>query len=204
MGISLWFLKKVVNKAIGWTGCAHHEKHPKWLRTTDCEKCEVGRAQRAMKLTKSAQFRIGERLQYELILPVHTSVRHFSDPASADHLLEIMPLSELCKCSDGLTFERAAEEVRRLKKLPSETERLKLYGLYKQAIHGNIPAEDLYPRREENEWSLRKYDAWKTLEGTTKEEAKEAYTQLAKEMIDKYERKIVRSKWNSEVWTVDY
>uniref|UniRef100_A0A1I7ZII6 ACB domain-containing protein n=1 Tax=Steinernema glaseri TaxID=37863 RepID=A0A1I7ZII6_9BILA len=115
-----------------------------------------------------------------------------------------MPLSELCKCSDDLTFERAAEEVRRLKKVPNELERLKLYGLYKQAIHGNIPPEDCYPRRDEDSWLAQKYDAWKRWEGTLRDDAKEEYVALAKQMIEKYERKIVRSKWNSEVWTVDY
>lgn len=40
--------------------------------------------------------------------------------------------------------------------------------------------------------------------GKTREECKQEYVRFAEEMIKKYERKIVRSKWNSEVWTVDY
>ncbi|KAK0393298.1 hypothetical protein QR680_000138 [Steinernema hermaphroditum] len=129
---------------------------------------------------------------------------YLSENSVMRHSVTVMPLSELCKCSDGLTFERAAEEVRRLKKMPNDLERLQLYGLYKQSIHGNIPPEDYYPRRADNEWSTQKYDAWKRLEGMSKEEAKEKYVKISKDMIEKYERKIVRSKWNSEVWTVDY
>ncbi|VDK85563.1 unnamed protein product [Litomosoides sigmodontis] len=57
-----------------------------------------------------------------------------------------MPLSELRKKWWGMNFNVAAEEMRRLDGEPDENEKLKLYGLYKQAIHGDIPAiEDYRP-----------------------------------------------------------
>lgn len=40
--------------------------------------------------------------------------------------------------------------------------------------------------------------------GKVKEECEKEYVKLAERMIKKYERNIKRSKWNSEVWTVDY
>lgn len=43
-----------------------------------------------------------------------------------------------------MNFDIAAEEMRRLAEEPTEEEKLKLYGLYKQAIHGDIPNEDDY------------------------------------------------------------
>ncbi|CAP21515.1 Protein CBG25061 [Caenorhabditis briggsae] len=54
----------------------------------------------------------------------------------------------------GLTFEIAAEEMRRLKSTPSEREQMKLYGLYKQALHGDIPNEDVYPVSQKEKQSL--------------------------------------------------
>uniref|UniRef100_A0A0M3HVN8 ACB domain-containing protein n=1 Tax=Ascaris lumbricoides TaxID=6252 RepID=A0A0M3HVN8_ASCLU len=43
-----------------------------------------------------------------------------------------------------MDFDVAAEEMRRLAREPTEDEKLHLYGLYKQAIHGNIPPQDDY------------------------------------------------------------
>lgn len=38
-----------------------------------------------------------------------------------------------------MTFHVAAEEMRRLAEDPEKTEKLVMYGLYKQAVHGDIP-----------------------------------------------------------------
>lgn len=40
--------------------------------------------------------------------------------------------------------------------------------------------------------------------GKDRQQCEKEYVQIAEEMIKKYGRKIVRCKWNSEVWTVDY
>ncbi|WKX95428.1 hypothetical protein Q1695_012126 [Nippostrongylus brasiliensis] len=89
-----------------------------------------------------------------------------------------MPLSELEKKWTGMTFDIAAEEMRRLKKEPTDEEKLVLYGLYKQSIHGDIPPEDSY--------------------GQSKASAQEEYVRFAEEMIRHYHRRIHRCKWNSE------
>uniref|UniRef100_A0A914XPI0 ACB domain-containing protein n=1 Tax=Plectus sambesii TaxID=2011161 RepID=A0A914XPI0_9BILA len=115
-----------------------------------------------------------------------------------------MPISELEKKWWGMNFNIAAEEMRRLKETPTEEEQLVLYSLYKQALHGDIPSEDLYIRPNSDTWAQRKYDAWLAIKGKSQERAKEDYVQAAQEMIKKYGRSIVRSQWNSQVWTVDY
>ncbi|MFH4982097.1 hypothetical protein AB6A40_008806 [Gnathostoma spinigerum] len=114
-----------------------------------------------------------------------------------------MPLSELVKKWWGMNFDIAAEEMRRLAKEPTEDEKLQLYGLYKQSIHGDIPPEDDYPKPTD-EWEIRKYNAWLSQKGKKEQQSKAQYVKLAENMIKKYERAIVRSRWNSEVWTVDY
>lgn len=44
----------------------------------------------------------------------------------------------------GMNFDIAAEEMRRLDDKPNDEEKLQLYGLYKQAIHGDIPSIEDY------------------------------------------------------------
>ncbi|CAI5441518.1 unnamed protein product [Caenorhabditis angaria] len=114
-----------------------------------------------------------------------------------------MPISELEKKWTGLVFETAAEEMRRLKSIPTERERLKLYGLYKQCIHGDIPNEDIYPIPAD-EFGQKKYAAWKSHKGANQNRCRIEYIKNSEEMIKRYGRKIIRCKWNSEVWSVDY
>ncbi|GMS84730.1 hypothetical protein PENTCL1PPCAC_6905, partial [Pristionchus entomophagus] len=114
-----------------------------------------------------------------------------------------MPLSELAKKTCGLTFDIAAEEMRRLKTSPSEEEWTILYGLYMQALHGDLPSQDIYPPPIEGK-AMTRYAVWMGRKGMRREEAKREYVEVAVRMIEKYERKIERSKWNSQVWTVDY
>ncbi|PIO59964.1 acyl CoA binding protein [Teladorsagia circumcincta] len=95
-----------------------------------------------------------------------------------------MPISDLEKKWTGMNFDIAAEEMRRLKKDPTDEEKLILYGLYKQSIHGNIPPQDIY--------------------GQHTQSAREEYVRFAEKMIQKYHRHVHRCKWNSEVWSVDY
>ncbi|KAK6733722.1 hypothetical protein RB195_017466 [Necator americanus] len=115
-----------------------------------------------------------------------------------------MPISELEKKWTGMDFNIAAEEMRRLKKMPTDEERLQLYGMYKQSIHGDIPPEEIYERPTEDEIAVRKYNAWAVRKGQSKEAARADYVRFAEEMIRRYHRTIIRCKWNSEVWTVDY
>uniref|UniRef100_A0A915PWJ2 ACB domain-containing protein n=1 Tax=Setaria digitata TaxID=48799 RepID=A0A915PWJ2_9BILA len=142
-----------------------------------------------------------------------------------------------------MNFDIAAEEMRRLDHEPNEDEKLQLYGLYKQAIHGNIPSSEDYPKPPDtDQWNLCKYNAWvknkeasackkernssklchrsrnmsdsKNLRtftiklskclGKDRQQCEKEYIHIAEEMLKKYGRRIVRCKWNSEVWTVDY
>ncbi|CAJ0957555.1 unnamed protein product, partial [Mesorhabditis belari] len=114
-----------------------------------------------------------------------------------------MPLSELRKKWWGMSFEIAAEEMRRLYKTPTNDEKLRLYGLYKQAIHGDIPSVEEYVKPGSG-FEREKYEAWERMRGRSSVSCKEEYVGVAEEMIKKYERNIVRSKWNADVWSVDY
>ncbi|CAJ0566843.1 unnamed protein product, partial [Mesorhabditis spiculigera] len=116
---------------------------------------------------------------------------------------EIPIVTKLRKKWQGLTFDIAAEEMRRLYKTPTNEEKLQLYSLYKQAVHGDIPPLDEYVKPGSG-FEKEKYEAWEAMRGKSATSCKAEYVQLAEEMIKKYERNIVRNKWNSDVWSVDY
>ncbi|MDH7484781.1 MAG: acyl-CoA-binding protein [Anaerolineae bacterium] len=76
-------------------------------------------------------------------------------------------------------FETAAKEALELPKRPDNQTLLRLYALYKQATVGNAPAE----RPEALDFVGRaKHDAWARLQGTTKEEAMQAYIDLVESL----------------------
>ncbi|XP_032018449.2 acyl-CoA-binding domain-containing protein 7 [Hylobates moloch] len=80
-------------------------------------------------------------------------------------------------------FDRAAEDVRKLKARPDDGELKELYGLYKQAIVGDIKIAcpgmlDLKGKAKWEAWNLRK--------GLSTEDAMGAYISKAKELIEKY------------------
>uniref|UniRef100_UPI0037E96363 acyl-CoA-binding domain-containing protein 7-like isoform X2 n=1 Tax=Semicossyphus pulcher TaxID=241346 RepID=UPI0037E96363 len=80
-------------------------------------------------------------------------------------------------------FEKLAEDVKKVKTRPTDQELLDLYGLYKQAVVGDIDTErpgmlDLKGKA--------KWDAWNTRKGMSKDDAMTAYITLAKEIISKY------------------
>lgn len=72
-------------------------------------------------------------------------------------------------------FERAAEEVKRLAKRPSNDELLKLYGLYKQATAGDATGERPGVLAIE---ARAKHDAWAKLSGLDAADAKQGYVKL--------------------------
>jgi acyl-CoA-binding protein len=70
-------------------------------------------------------------------------------------------------------FEKAAEEVQALR--PDNNTRLKLYGLFKQATHGDVSGDrpggfDFVGQA--------KYDAWSAVKGTSKSTAMQEYVDL--------------------------
>uniref|UniRef100_A0AAX7VTP9 Acyl-CoA binding domain containing 7 n=1 Tax=Astatotilapia calliptera TaxID=8154 RepID=A0AAX7VTP9_ASTCA len=80
-------------------------------------------------------------------------------------------------------FDKAAEDVKKVKAKPTDEELLFLYGLYKQAVVGDINTErpgmlDLKGKA--------KWDAWESRKGMSKDDAMSAYVTKAKEVISKY------------------
>ncbi|KAM4828865.1 acyl-CoA-binding domain-containing protein 7 [Thomomys bottae] len=80
-------------------------------------------------------------------------------------------------------FDKATGDVRKLKKRPEDEDLKQLYGLYKQAIIGDVNIAcpvmlDLKGKAKWEAWSLRK--------GLSKEDAMTAYVSKAKELIEKY------------------
>jgi diazepam-binding inhibitor (GABA receptor modulator, acyl-CoA-binding protein) len=80
-------------------------------------------------------------------------------------------------------FEKAAEEVRELKSLPSNEELLILYSWYKQATIGDVNIKEplFFKFRDKAKWK-----AWKSLEGTGKITAQKAYVEYVKQLKKKY------------------
>ncbi|XP_073856937.1 acyl-CoA-binding domain-containing protein 7-like [Macaca fascicularis] len=80
-------------------------------------------------------------------------------------------------------FDRATEDVRKLKARPDDGELKELYGLYKQAIIGdiNIECPGMLDLKGKAKW-----EAWNLKKGLSTEDAMSAYISKAKELIEKY------------------
>ncbi|XP_076859001.1 acyl-CoA-binding protein [Brachyhypopomus gauderio] len=80
-------------------------------------------------------------------------------------------------------FQKAAEEVKHLKAKPTDAEMLDVYALYKQATVGdvNIARPGMLDFTGKSKW-----DAWKTKEGISKEDAMKAYISKVEELKEKY------------------
>jgi acyl-CoA-binding protein len=79
-------------------------------------------------------------------------------------------------------FEQAAEEVTKLSEKPDSSDLLRLYALYKQGKEGDCTGDrpgmlDFVKRA--------KYDGWKALAGTSKEEAMQMYIDVVNELKEK-------------------
>uniref|UniRef100_A0A3Q2QPD4 Acyl-CoA binding domain containing 7 n=1 Tax=Fundulus heteroclitus TaxID=8078 RepID=A0A3Q2QPD4_FUNHE len=80
-------------------------------------------------------------------------------------------------------FKKVADEVKKVKTQPTNDELLVLYGLYKQAVVGDVNTDrpgllDLTGKA--------KWDAWESRKGMSKDEAMSTYITHAKEIISKY------------------
>jgi len=76
-------------------------------------------------------------------------------------------------------FQQAAEDVTKLSEKPDSGDLLRLYAMFKQGKEGDCAGErpgmlDFVKRA--------KYDAWKGLAGTSKEEAMQMYIDLVNEL----------------------
>ena len=82
------------------------------------------------------------------------------------------------------TFEESVEIVNtKMNKSLSNDELKEIYSLYKQATVGDVNVErpGMLDFKGKPKW-----DAWKSKEGMSQDEAKEKYIAYAKEMVDKY------------------
>uniref|UniRef100_A0A8B9KGE0 Acyl-CoA binding domain containing 7 n=1 Tax=Astyanax mexicanus TaxID=7994 RepID=A0A8B9KGE0_ASTMX len=80
-------------------------------------------------------------------------------------------------------FEKYADDVKKVKTRPTDQELLDMYGLYKQAIVGdiNIDKPGITDLKGKAKWQ-----AWNSRKGMSKDDAMTAYIGLAKENINKY------------------
>lgn len=76
-------------------------------------------------------------------------------------------------------FQKAAKDVQKLSKRPSDKELLNLYGLYKQATEGDVTGSK--PGLLDFK-AKAKYQAWSALKGTSEEEAMKAYVASVKKL----------------------
>ena len=72
-------------------------------------------------------------------------------------------------------FEQAAQEAQQLPKKPDNETLLQLYAYYKQATVGDVSGKR---PGFANMVDRAKYDAWKNVKGTPKEQAMQAYIDL--------------------------
>lgn len=78
------------------------------------------------------------------------------------------------------TFENAVKKSGTLAKRPSNETLLKMYGLYKQSLEGDVQGDR--PGGFDFK-AIAKYDAWASLKGTDKEDAMAAYIQLINQLL---------------------
>ncbi len=78
-------------------------------------------------------------------------------------------------------FKSAAERVQTLDTRPSNSNLLKMYGLYKQATEGNVQGDR--PGGFDFK-AIAKYDSWASLRDMAREDAMQAYIDLVNSMFD--------------------
>ncbi|XP_069377400.1 acyl-CoA-binding protein homolog isoform X1 [Paralichthys olivaceus] len=81
------------------------------------------------------------------------------------------------------SFNKAVEESTKLKQKPAKDELSELYGLYKQALVGDVNFER--PGILDFVGKL-KWDAWNVKKGMSKEEAMAAYVDTIEKLKEKY------------------
>ncbi|XP_042304675.1 acyl-CoA-binding protein [Sceloporus undulatus] len=80
-------------------------------------------------------------------------------------------------------FDKAAEEVKKLKSKPTDEEMLAIYSHFKQATVGDVNTDrpGMLDFKGKAKW-----DAWNNLKGMSKEDAMKAYIAKVKELQEKY------------------
>ncbi|XP_030045798.1 acyl-CoA-binding domain-containing protein 7 [Microcaecilia unicolor] len=80
-------------------------------------------------------------------------------------------------------FQKAADNVRKLKAKPTDDEMSELYSLYKQSLVGDVNKAD---PGASDAVAKAKWDAWNKKKGMSKDDAMKAYIAKSKEMVAKY------------------
>ncbi|XP_017280552.1 acyl-CoA-binding domain-containing protein 7 [Kryptolebias marmoratus] len=80
-------------------------------------------------------------------------------------------------------FKTIADNVKKVKTQPTNDELLTLYGLYKQAIVGDVNTDK--PGMMDPTGKA-KWEAWESRKGMSKDDAMSSYITHAKEVIGKY------------------
>jgi len=80
----------------------------------------------------------------------------------------------------SLSFEEAAKQVLEMKYQPTEAQKLKLYGLYKQSVNGDVQGEQPWMIQIE---ARKKWDAWNARKGTNRDDAKKFYVEYVAELM---------------------
>uniref|UniRef100_A0A5F9CDN4 ACB domain-containing protein n=1 Tax=Oryctolagus cuniculus TaxID=9986 RepID=A0A5F9CDN4_RABIT len=128
-------------------------------------------------------------------LPPRSPSLRVGRQSSGETPRRLVPSGRLCSClhppiSSSVSvfqsladFDKATKEVRKLKARPSDEELKALYGLYKQAIIGdvNIACPAMLDLKGKAKW-----EAWSLQKGLSKDDAMSAYISKANELIEKY------------------
>lgn len=77
-------------------------------------------------------------------------------------------------------FEESAKKVFELTSRPSNEDLLALYGLYKQAMEGDVSVSKPYTKGMKE---MAKWDYWKKLEGKSSEAAKQEYIRIVERLL---------------------
>lgn len=78
-------------------------------------------------------------------------------------------------------FNKAAEEVKKLKTTPSDADMLELYSLFKQGTVGdcNTDKPGMFDFKGKAKW-----EAWNGRKGMSQDDAKEAYVKKVEELVN--------------------
>ncbi|XP_072010367.1 acyl-CoA-binding domain-containing protein 7 [Engystomops pustulosus] len=112
------------------------------------------------------------------------ALTHIRDTAELQIIVrgsaELTPASTMSPQAD---FDKAAEDVKKLKTKPTDDELKELYGLYKQSTVGdiNIDCPGMLDLKGKAKW-----EAWNSKKGLSKDDAMSAYVSKANELIEKY------------------
>jgi acyl-CoA-binding protein len=79
-------------------------------------------------------------------------------------------------------FHQAADELRHRKERPDNDTLLSLYGLYKQALEGDV--HDCQPTSFFDFIGTAKQEAWSRLKGMPQDEAMRRYVELVQQLLD--------------------